>query len=281
MTTTESRPDDVERDIDQTRARLDKNVDELQQRLSPSGIADEAVQYVRDGGEAVGRGLGALGASIGRTVRDNPVPTALICAGVAWLAVDAARGRGASSGDGGAEREPGAVRNMAGRVGERLETGAAQTAHSARETAGAIAERAHAVGERAGEVGSQARDKAIDVYDRQPVLIGLLGVAVGATIGFALPHTHREDRVLGSYRDDVGKRVRDYGRAQAKRVERAADAAVTAARDELADGETDPRDADGRHAASRVSNEFGKVAKAASQAAKDATKKTSGDAAIR
>jgi Protein of unknown function (DUF3618) len=280
MTTTDHRPDEVERDIDQTRTRLDRNVEELQDRLSPSGIADEAAQYLRDGGEAVGRGLGAAGANIGRTVRDNPVPTVLICAGLAWLAVDAARGHGSSSGDGGDDRRSSKVRDAAGRVGERLETGAAQTADRVREAADTIADKAHAVREHADEYGTQARDTAVDVFDRQPMLVGLLGVAVGAAIGFALPHTHREDRVLGPYRDDVGDRMRGYGREQAKRAERVADAAVSAARDELADDDTDPQNMVEQHAASRVTEKLGKVAKAAAQAATDEAKKTSGDGAV-
>jgi hypothetical protein len=280
MTTTDRRPDEVEREIDQTRTRLDRNVDELQDRLSPSGIADEAAQYLRDGGEAVGRSLGAVGANIGQTVRDNPVPTVLICAGLAWLAVDAARGYGSSSGDGGGDRKSGRVRDAVDRVGERLETGAAQTADRVRETADTIADKAHAVRERAGEYGTQARDKAVDVFDRQPMLVGLLGVAVGAAIGFALPHTQREDRVLGPYRDDVGERVRDYGHDQAKRAERVADAAVTAARDELANDDTDPQNVDDRHDASRLTDKLGKAAKAAVQAATDEAKKTQNDGAV-
>ncbi|MFE1602811.1 DUF3618 domain-containing protein [Methylobacterium sp. ID0610] len=70
---------DLEQDIEQTRARLDRTIDQIQDRLSPASIVDEMLGTVR---QSPMNGLydGALAA-----VRRNPVPVMLIAAGVGWL----------------------------------------------------------------------------------------------------------------------------------------------------------------------------------------------------
>ncbi|RVU14776.1 DUF3618 domain-containing protein [Methylobacterium oryzihabitans] len=70
---------DLEQDIEQTRARLDRTIDRIQDRLSPASIVDEMLGTVRQS-PASGVYDGALAA-----VRRNPVPVMLIVAGVGWL----------------------------------------------------------------------------------------------------------------------------------------------------------------------------------------------------
>jgi len=70
---------DLEQDIEQTRARLDRTIDRIQDRLSPASIVDEMLGTVRHS-PASGLYDGALAA-----VRRNPVPVMLIVAGVGWL----------------------------------------------------------------------------------------------------------------------------------------------------------------------------------------------------
>ena len=70
---------EIERELDQTRSRLDTTMDVLQQKLAPGSMVDQAVEYFNEGG-----GM-ELGRSLGRGLRDNPVPVALIGAGVGWL----------------------------------------------------------------------------------------------------------------------------------------------------------------------------------------------------
>ena len=74
-----SDPRRIERDLDQTRSRLDGHLSELQQRLSPGQVLDDLMGYFR----------GSEGADFGRSllenVRANPMPAALTGIGVAWL----------------------------------------------------------------------------------------------------------------------------------------------------------------------------------------------------
>jgi len=71
---------ELEHDIEETRARLDRTIDQIQGRLSPASIVDEMLGTVRQNPSMSGLYDGALAA-----VRRNPVPVMLIVAGVGWL----------------------------------------------------------------------------------------------------------------------------------------------------------------------------------------------------
>ena len=92
---------EMERDIEESRARLDETIDRIQGRLSVSSLVDEMLGNARRAPAISGAYDGALDA-----VRRNPVPVMLIAAGVGWLmhrmSQDAARRRTQAS----AERVP-------------------------------------------------------------------------------------------------------------------------------------------------------------------------------
>lgn len=84
-------------EIEDTRSRMDETLDELGERLSPRRIIDDVVDYFTGPSKNTGASIGVavnrlsdsageFGRNLSRTVRDNPVPTALIGAGLAWLA---------------------------------------------------------------------------------------------------------------------------------------------------------------------------------------------------
>ncbi len=70
---------DLEKDIEASRARLDQTIDQIQERLTVSSIVDEMLGNARQT-PLSGVYDGALAA-----VRRNPVPVLLIAAGVGWL----------------------------------------------------------------------------------------------------------------------------------------------------------------------------------------------------
>ena len=49
------------------------------------------------------------------------------------------------------------------------------------------------------------------LFSLAPLLLGALGIAVGAAIGAALPATEQEDRLLGSMRDRTISEVKQRG----------------------------------------------------------------------
>ena len=42
--------DHIERDLGRTRARLDANIDTLQQKFAPADLVDQAMSYFKEGG---------------------------------------------------------------------------------------------------------------------------------------------------------------------------------------------------------------------------------------
>ena len=71
---------ELEKDIEASRARLDQTIDQIQERLSVSSIVDEMLGNARRTPALSGVYDGALDA-----VRRNPVPVLLIAAGVGLL----------------------------------------------------------------------------------------------------------------------------------------------------------------------------------------------------
>ncbi|PWS34913.1 hypothetical protein DFH01_21445 [Falsiroseomonas bella] len=76
---------EIEREVEQTRARLTGTVEELKDRVSPGTLADQAMDWLR------GSGGRQFLDNLGGTLRDNPVPVVLVAAGIGWLALS---GRG-------------------------------------------------------------------------------------------------------------------------------------------------------------------------------------------
>ncbi|MGG5821044.1 DUF3618 domain-containing protein [Falsiroseomonas sp. HW251] len=244
--------DEIERDVERSRARLVGTAEELKQRVSPGNVADQAMEWLR------GSGGTQFMSNLGTTLRDNPMPVLLIAGGIAWLAMS---GRSDSRGwsDGGSTRWRGAYGGEDMDDGPSLSARAGEVASSVRETAGsawesaketvrsatgsvtsaaqdaasavtgaaqrageAIGATGRSTGYRAARLGDTADDYGrglMDAFERQPLLFGALGLAVGATLGAIFPPTEAENRLMGETRDQVADRVSDlaedaYGQAR-------------------------------------------------------------------
>lgn len=97
--------DDIRRDIDRTRTEMDRTIDELGERLQPRNLFDEVIASVRGSlfstsgascrtssaagtqqwSEQVSDTASRMGRSLIEAVRENPMPAALMGAGLAWL----------------------------------------------------------------------------------------------------------------------------------------------------------------------------------------------------
>ena len=73
----------LEREAQATRSRIEQTLAELRLRISPGQIVDQAVDYARDttGGDFV--------SNLSRKVADNPVTIALMGAGPKDIVIDA------------------------------------------------------------------------------------------------------------------------------------------------------------------------------------------------
>jgi hypothetical protein len=72
-----------------------------------------------------------------------------------------------------------------------------------------VARRARA---RCRRYGRRVQRRFLDTLQEQPLVLGAIGLAVGAPIGAALPATETEDEWMGHTRDQVKERVRRLSR---------------------------------------------------------------------
>ena len=69
-------------------------------------------------------------------------------------------------------------------------------------------ERGKMVANRSKERAMQARDAGTEAFDANPIAFGALALLAGIGLGLVLPHTRREDRMLGEQREKVVRRAR-------------------------------------------------------------------------
>lgn len=124
--------------------------------------------------------------------------------------IDSARHSAQERYEGAKERYQGA-KARAGRSYEGAKERAARAGERARQSA----RRASAVArDRAAQASSMAKER----FEEQPLLLGVLGLLVGALIGATLPKTRREQRMLGPARDRFVARADQLAAEQLREV---------------------------------------------------------------
>lgn len=133
-------------------------------------------------------------------------------AGRAWDDTSSAAGRVAESARSAGSDALGGVRDAAGSLRaagsdalDGLRDNAASVGAAARDLRTAGEDRLAGLGHGAADLGHQARRTFADVLDREPLVIGAIGLAVGAAIGALLPASELEREHLGS----TGEALRD------------------------------------------------------------------------
>jgi ElaB/YqjD/DUF883 family membrane-anchored ribosome-binding protein len=86
---TEATPERIREDIEQTRAQMSGTIDEIQERLSPKRLVNEAKETVRDATvgkvkDVMNNASESAGGIVER-IKENPLPAALIGLGAYWL----------------------------------------------------------------------------------------------------------------------------------------------------------------------------------------------------
>lgn len=87
------RVDELEADIDQTRAHLDETLYAIESRLAPTQLKHSVTQHLprRDGAVA------SFFDNLGRSIREHPAPALLTGVGLGWLIVSQLRSRNSPS----------------------------------------------------------------------------------------------------------------------------------------------------------------------------------------
>ncbi|PZM16457.1 DUF3618 domain-containing protein [Rhizobium tubonense] len=276
---------EIQREIDVDRLRIEDRIGAIQERMSPGQLVDEVLAYAK------GTGSGEYVSNLGKALKENPLPVALMGVSLAWLIAKQGQSKTLASQNsiqvatgefplyaavGGVRRigspeqsdgkfysyftdEAGtrfkAVTDEAGRragnfideagktyrgftdaagkhisqmtddagaaidastgwlsdTWEQVKDAVGEVTQKATETAGALSNRTSSAGTQLADGTTRLNDAIITHFRDQPLVGGALAFAMGAAIGAALPHTEREDQVLGKAADDL----KDSAKAQA------------------------------------------------------------------
>ena len=238
----------LEREAEATRARIAATLGELRTRISPGQMLDEAIDYARDGSGA------DLVRNLGRQAADNPMPVALLGAGLAWLMLAQRKAKDGTSvratkGDGSvAMTEPASLNDMYDRtnrttaMASKIEKTTRRVSRKAEAATDKASEAATNVYERAGDMMDRARETTSETYGRardamersmssakegtrsltrfmqeEPLVVAGLGIALGALVGALLPATEIENRAMGEASDQLKRDAREAAREQWER----------------------------------------------------------------
>jgi hypothetical protein len=101
---------------------------------------------------------------------------------------------------------------MASMLGDAAARGAHDMRDRLTEVGSSIGERARTMTETAGHSASMVRSGIRKAFDEQPLLIGVVGLAVGAIAAVALPRSRREDELMGGASDSLKTSVVESAR---------------------------------------------------------------------
>ena len=184
-------PEELERAADRIRANLDRTLDALERKLSPSQLLDQSLAYLREHG-------GELVTAVGDSVRRNPVPILMTVAGIGWLVASAVSKR----------RTIDVTPIEDTVIDDTLETESlyAEPHFPPRR----FRDRVSAAQARA----RRAQYRAVSALEERPLVYGGLAVAVGALLGAIIPSTEYEDKIVGQVRDRAVERAKQMGERQ-------------------------------------------------------------------
>jgi len=196
---------ELEREAEAVRSRMSETAETLQRKLSPGQLLDEVGTYLRDSD-------GALALENLKTqVRDNPLPLALVGVGLAWLFMGGGpKADTLSEKMRGTSTYPDADQGWPSYEGSAFSSEESSLASSASAALDSASERARSAGRWASDTGRQASSQVrhagdrvqrmvSDTLNQEPLIIGTLGMAVGAAIGAMLPSSKVEEDILSPY----------------------------------------------------------------------------------
>lgn len=265
------KPHEIEADLDRTRTQMSTTLEALQHKLAPNEMFDQALGYFRASGAS------EFSENFKQSIAQNPMPVGLVGVGLAWLMLSGRRDgsvRASGLGETAGNKASGLASTARGKT-QAVASGVKDMASSSRERMHQLSHGVSSGASHLGEVGRQSAVRAKRgleyLVHEQPLVLGAVGAVLGAAVAATLPHSRREDELMGEVRDQFVESARAKGKAQAEKARQIAKSARDAAR-EQADREgltaesVSDKLQEGRDKAARV-------AEAASNAAKDEAKR--------
>ena len=240
-------PDEIEREIEATRERMSRDIDELGERLSPTNLKRQAKEAIAGKAQDIAQNVGDSARETGFRMMDfiqeNKSLVAAMGLGAVWLIQQ--RNKSEISGDrmarfaytGPERRREGFVGRITDRAGhvrdsvrEGMSSATSGIGERASDLSGQAGEMAGRARERVGEFGGNVRQRARDLgyrakdrsrqargglermVEENPLAVAA-GVAVlGLAAGLLVPETEREQRLMGPARDDLMNRAQETAR---------------------------------------------------------------------
>lgn len=220
----------LEREINQTRAEMNQTLDALEQKLTAGQLLDQCLRFF-------GKTGSEIGSSLGKSVQENPIPLILTATGIAWMMFFSGRRSTAKSDDFKTADEPwggvpGAIAETSSRIGDQMKSGAetarsqvAQSADAVKETVNrttdavkdtynrttdAVKDKMERTRNLAHVQAQRARDRFNMTLEEQPLVLGAIGIAIGAAVGALLPSTKQEDRLMGEVSDKTVEKGKEF-----------------------------------------------------------------------
>jgi len=238
-----------------------------------------------------GSGTSDFVGGLQNAIQQNPVSAALIGMGILWMftggskitaaaaLLPAAAKATAAGASGGLQRSA----EIAGSAGEKMRSfgttvvdgvrdtvsgaaaSAAETATKAydavKDTAATSTSRVSADVSAADGFGGTLQQNLTDTFERQPLLLGAIGLAIGAGMAAAVPRTQMETDMVGDAADRVTSQAADIASTTVERVTEAAERTLDAVKKEAAAQGLTPQAA--REGAAVVGEKLKAVAKTA------------------
>ena len=165
-----------------------------------------------------------------------------------------------------------AVSDMAGHTAEVTARAGSAVSDMAGRTAVGISRAAGDAATTASDLGRRARSEFSDLFERHPLVLGGLGLAIGAAIAYSFRPTETEARMLGETSNRLKRRARAMAEEQFERARTVAERAYAAASDEAREQGISPE------GGSAAAAELGRKARAVADKAKEAAREEWEDA---
>jgi hypothetical protein len=220
---------ELEREAEQRRAGVADTAERLRAKLTPGQLLDEMAHTFRGGDWSTAAN------NLKAQVRDNPLALALIGAGIACMATGVP-GISSRRGTAGSARSEGGVGETVGSAYRGMQDAAGNVRDSASAAGSAVGDRlasgastlsdfVHGTEHRTREAVDRVGDELTGMLQREPLVTGAVGLAIGAALGALLPETRFEQEHLGPHEDRLKKGAAD---AAKKAVRQAGDVATAA-----------------------------------------------------
>ncbi|MBA2114654.1 DUF3618 domain-containing protein [Bremerella alba] len=262
--------EEIKRQVDHTRAEMDSTIDALIDRLDPAAVLSKTIHGFLGGGSKAagksarvagkaGNSLADMGENLLEKAKDNPVPTAMIALGAAWLMM----GNDDDDDDNPlddlesdptmAEHATSSGRSTSAEIGHGVKSAASSVKHGAQDAYSATGQKAedlaHAA-QRAGKTSYRKARKGVrkskQGYDiamlKAPLAVGGIALGLGLLCGVLIPETEAEDEWMGSTRDDLLETGKETAREVRDRGMEAVAAAADAASESLDEEGLGPQD---------------------------------------